>query len=204
MTGQHDLNREAANNTGDSNNSIWAWRHPLPTAIEGYCIGRTDVAVDPRRARRLARRIERVARQHGLPREVWTSPMRRCADVGRWLRRWGWMHHIDPALLEMDFGAWEGVPWSSIPFAQVDAWKDDLAHYAPGGGETLSDVLMRAARWQSASPAVLVAHSGWMRARRWLETNAGAPVCAAQFPASPGYGVLWKLGATLATQPARA
>ena len=178
---------------GSPGSEIWAWRHPRPTGIDGHCIGRTDVAVDPRRARRLARRIERTARQHGLPHVVWTSPLRRCADVGRWLKRRGWTHHIDSALLEMDFGVWEGLPWSVIPEAEVEAWNRDFAHHAPGGGESLVDVLARAAGWQAPDLAIVVAHSGWMRARRWLESAREAPDLAAQFPSSPAYGALWKL-----------
>ena len=111
---------------------IWAWRHPRPDRVDGYCIGRADVPVDPRRAKRLARRIERAARVHGLPREVWTSPLQRCAEVGRWLKRWGWMHHVDAALLEMDFGAWDGLPWSVIACGEVEAWRRDFARHAPG------------------------------------------------------------------------
>ena len=75
-----------------------AWRHPRPRGVAGRCIGRTDVAVDPRKARRLARRIHREALRevaHGqaapgliapgliapgqaAPRVVCCSPLRRC------------------------------------------------------------------------------------------------------------------------------
>ena len=178
---------------------IWAWRHPRPHRVDGYCIGRTDVALDPRRARRLARRIQRAARLHGLPREVWTSPLRRCADVGRWLKRWGWTHHIDAALLEMDFGRWDGQPWSAIAHAEIEAWNREIAHYAPGGGEAFSALLARAARWAHAARwrgdgvVIVVAHAGWMRARRWLEDSSEAPAQYDALPAAPSYGALWKL-----------
>ena len=195
---------------------IFAWRHPRPQQANaqdgGLCIGRTDVPVDPRRARRLARRIERSAHEHDLPRVIWTSPLQRCADVGRWLRRWGWRHHIDAALIEMDFGAWDGLPWSAIAHAEVEAWNENFAHYKPGGGESLTEVLTRVAAWQSGNhsgnqpanhaanqpgPVLIVAHAGWMRARRWLdEHNAAnaALLTSATLPTAPSYGALWKLG----------
>ena len=179
---------------------IWAWRHPRPERVEGYGIGRTDAAVDPRRARRLARRIQRVARANHLSHEIWTSPLHRCADVGRWLRRWGWVHRIDAALIEMDFGAWDGKPWSAIARQEMEAWNQDFSGYAPGGGESLTAVLVRAAGWRGAGVKLVVAHAGWMRARRWNETAPAPPDTAAAFPAGPAYGVLWKLQGTAPAQ----
>ena len=84
---------------------IWAWRHPRTRAAEGRCIGRSDAPVDRRKAKRLARRVQRAARAAGLPRVVVTSTLRRSAAVGRWLRRWGWIHRRDPALVEIISGA---------------------------------------------------------------------------------------------------
>ena len=91
-------------NTPHTNPSVtlWVWRHPKPDGVAGRCVGRTDVPVDPRRSKRLARRIQATARREHLPRVVFTSPLQRAADVGRWLRRWGWAHRVDAALLETD------------------------------------------------------------------------------------------------------
>ena len=92
------------------------WRHPRPRGAAGRCIGsRIDLPVDPRKAKRLAHRIRAHARRQQLPREVVTSPLRRAADVGRWLKRWGFAWRTDPALREMDFGAWDGKSWRDIP-----------------------------------------------------------------------------------------
>lgn len=174
---------------------IWAWRHPRPEGVDGFCIGRTDVAVDARRVRRLARRIERTARRNHLPKVIWTSPLQRCADVGRWLRRRGWVHHIDSDLREMDFGTWDGKRWEDIAHAEVDAWNADFAMYAPGGGESVKALLARASAWQHDGPVLVVAHAGWMRARRWVEANSAATPTAAAFPSAPSYGELRRLRA---------
>lgn len=174
---------------------IRAWRHPCPLGAEGRCIGaRTDLAVDPRRAKRLAHRIRRVARVYGLPRIVATSPLRRCADVGRWLRRWGWQHRIDAALAEVDFGAWDGRAWSSIPIAEIDAWCADFNRYAPGGGEALESLLKRAGAWQANGADCVVTHGGWLLARRWLDEHPHRLPTAADWPAAPGYGAGLLLG----------
>lgn len=175
---------------------LWAWRHPRAEGAQGRCIGRTDLRVDPRRAKRLAHRVRQAARRHGLPRVVWTSPLRRCADVGRWLRRWGWEHRIDAALMEADFGAWDGLGWERIPREEVDAWCADFAAARPGGGESLRQVLARAAAWTppAGAPALLVTHGGWMLARRWVAMHAQPPQQPGEWPRAPGHGCLWRLG----------
>ena len=99
------------------------WRHPKPEGVAGRCIGHTDVPVDRRKSKRLAHRIRAWARRHGAAHEVITSPLRRGADVGRWLARWGWRHRIDVRLIEVNFGRWDGQAWEAIgPTAVPCAW----------------------------------------------------------------------------------
>lgn len=190
-----------------------AWRHPKPHDVAGRCIGRTDVAVDPRKARRLARRIHRqavrdsqhsafpfdAAQREGVERSVpvrvvCCSPLRRCRDVARHLRRLGWRMVVDAALLEADFGHWDGRAWADIPHAEVDAWVADFADHAPGGGESLRQVLTRAAAWAPPVPgATVVAHAGWMLARQWLRTHGHeAMPSAGEWPTPPRYGQGWR------------
>lgn len=185
--------------------TLIGWRHPRPVGAQGRCIGRTDLVVDRRKAKRLAHRIRQAARRHGWPRVVHTSPLQRCADVGRQLRRWGWRHHIHPDLLEMDFGVWDGVSWSHIPHQDVDAWCQRFADQAPGGGESLRAMLDRVAGWLRAhaemaqdaalphAPRLLVAHAGWLLAADWVRQYAQAPERAEQWPAAPAYGQCWAL-----------
>jgi len=171
---------------------LLVWRHPRPIGAQGLCVGAgCDLPVPARRAKRLARRIQAVAHRHRLPHEVWTSPLRRCADVGRWLRRWGWRHHVDAALSELDFGSWDGRPWAEIPKADVDQWVSDFATAAPGGGETLLALMDRACGWSGG--ALVVSHGGWMLARRWVDTHPGRVPRADQWPAPPAYGECWSL-----------
>lgn len=170
------------------------WRHPRPEGAAGLCVGAgSDLPVHWRRAKRLARRIQARARAERLPHHVHTSPLRRCADVGRWLQRWGWRWTPDPALRELDFGAWDGRPWTQITRGEVDAWVADFARHAPGGGEALTELLGRAAAWRPVDGGLVVSHGGWMLARRWTLEQGQAMPSAAQWPKPPRYGECWAL-----------
>jgi alpha-ribazole phosphatase len=163
------------------------WRHPKPAGAAGRCIGgRTDLPVDPRKAKRLAHRIRAHARRHGLPQDVVTSPLLRAATVGRWLKRWGFVWRVDAALAEMDFGAWDGKPWSHIPPAEFERWMADFCGYGFDGGESLNELLVRATSWQPPC-ALAVGHGGWINARCWQVGQGGSPT-PASWPRPPAYG----------------
>lgn len=164
------------------------WRHPAPVGAQGRCVGGlTDLPVDPRKAKRLAHRIRVHARRHGLARCVVTSPLRRATDVGRWLRRWGFAWHIDPALAEMNFGRWDGKPWTTITHQEFDRWMNDFTGFDFDGGEPLADLLARAAAWQPPC-ALAVGHGGWITARLWVAQQKGQAPLPGTWPAPPGYG----------------
>ena len=178
--------------------ALFLWRHPKPRGAVGRCIGHTDLSVDPRKAKRLAHRIRRHARRLDLPREVCTSPLRRGADVGRWLARWGWTHRIDEALIEFDFGAWDGRMWCAIGPGPLDAWNDDFADYAGHGGESVTALFARCAAWLADAPTrrsrCVVGHAGWMQAAQMVHAGALPPRCASAWPPPPSYGDRFVLG----------
>lgn len=169
--------------------SFTIWRHPKPRGAKGRCIGaRTDLPVDPRKAKRLAHRIRLHARRHGLPREVVTSPLARAAAVGHWLKRWRFRWSVDAALAEMDFGSWDGRPWSDIPPAEFDRWMADFCGFEFDGGEALSALLARAAAWRPPGGCSLaVGHAGWMTAKQWRMVDPEGSPNPRTWPAAVGY-----------------
>ena len=170
--------------------SVVVWRHPKPRDVAGRCVGHIDVAVDRRKAKRLAHRIRQWARRHRAPRVVVTSPLQRAADVGRWLARWGWQHRVDARVSELDFGAWDGQRWEAIGAAAVDAWCADFAHHAPGGGESVEQLLQRCRSFLDqhvgSAPCCVVGHAGWISAAGWLCHRRGLPA-ASDWPAAVAY-----------------
>ncbi len=169
---------------------ITVWRHPRPEAVAGRCIGRTEVVVDGRKAKRLAHRIRARARREGWPRVVVTSPLIRCAVVGRWLARWGWQHRVDVRLAELHFGDWDGKRWQDIAAAEIEAWTAGFADHAPGGGESVRELMARCrtfmAAWGDATVCV-VGHAGWVNAARWVAAGRTEPGAAAEWPEALRY-----------------
>lgn len=166
------------------------WRHPAAVGATGRCIGHTDLDVDRRRAKRLAHRIRALQRRSGAGRLILTSPLRRAAEVGRWLRRWGWQHRVDARLSEADFGRWDGRRWADIQTADMAGWTDDFVAFRPGGGESVQ-MLRQRVRALLDDPALkgasvwAVGHAGWLSALRTLHLE---PPRAVDWPAAIGHG----------------
>ncbi|HKW82544.1 MAG TPA: histidine phosphatase family protein [Burkholderiaceae bacterium] len=169
--------------------SLQVWRHPKPRGAAGLCVGRIDLAVDRRKAKRLAHRIRAHARRQGLARDVVTSGLQRSASVGRALAGWGWRHSVDPRLDEFDFGAWDGKPWAEVSRDAIDAWSQAFATHRPGGGESVAGLLERCRAFMAEErECCVVGHAGWISAARWLQANGEEAPRASTWPAALGYG----------------
>ncbi len=145
---------------------VLAARHPRPLVGARMCYGRLDVALAEPAAAGAAALLAAV----GEPVErVITSPACRARSVAEAVaRETGARLHTDDRLQEMDFGAWEGVAWSAVPRAEIDAWAADPVRYRPGGGESVEAVLRRVRRaWTSVASAeettLVVTHAGVIR-----------------------------------------
>ncbi|HTV96033.1 MAG TPA: histidine phosphatase family protein [Steroidobacteraceae bacterium] len=148
---------------------VYLVRHPEPAASAGLCYGRSDLAVDARAVGAAAASIRALVPPAVLRQgEIFTSPLSRCLVLARELAA-PRAPTIDEDLIEMHFGAWEGIAWSCIGRAQLDAWAGDVWSHAPGGGESASAVAERWLRWarrareRGAPSAVVVTHAGLIR-----------------------------------------
>lgn len=178
---------------------LWLVRHAAPCIAPGTCYGALDVEADVAGTHEAARRLaaalpaDRVLVRH--------SPLARCAQLARALAalRPDLVARPDARLAEMDFGAWEGRPWSDIGRDAVDAWTADFTGHAPGGGESLAHMLDRVAaaladaRAGCASPAggdvVWITHAGVARCVRWCLPSPGRMPRAGEWPvAAPAFG----------------
>ena len=92
---------------------------------------------------------QRQRRGEAVPERVVASPLVRCTATGRFVSgRLGVPLETDARLIEIAHGMWEGRYRDELAANDPEryrAWRNDPAHVAFEGGETLRDVL---ARWR--------------------------------------------------------
>jgi alpha-ribazole phosphatase len=149
--------------------AIYLIRHPEPAGVRGMCYGRRDFSCDAHTLASAASAARAQLPERALAdSRVFTSPLSRCRALARALigRRAVSVAH---ELIELDFGAWEGIRWDALPRGELDAWARDVWHYRPGGGESAAMVEERWRRWcdriasLEARPIVAVTHAGVIR-----------------------------------------
>jgi alpha-ribazole phosphatase len=148
---------------------IYLIRHARPEGHEGLCYGRRDIPASVAATQEV---VESLRRQ--IPPDIfrdapiYSSPLERCTVLARAMAR-DRPVTLSPALLELDFGSWEGCEWESIPRRELDCWNADLWRYAPGQGESAERVARRWECWvrglpEATEPAVIaVSHAGVIR-----------------------------------------
>jgi len=171
--------------------SVIIWRHPKPINAVGICLGHTDLAVDPRRTRNLAYKVQQEAKRLQLAPVLHVSPLQRSRGVGEFLAKQGWQIKVDPLLIEFNFGAWDGLPWELINRHEMDTWCSDFADYAPGGAENLKQLFSRVESWLSRTTSetrLVIGHAGWINAARIISAKQPLPTQAKDWRSSVNYG----------------
>jgi alpha-ribazole phosphatase len=157
--------------------SLILLRHTRPVGGDGVCYGRRDLVPGAD--------LEAVAMVLAakLPefRAVATSPLARCRLLAARLAAVRGLAApiVDTRLVEIDFGAWEGLMWDDVPREELDAWAADLMGARPHGGENVAMLEARVAgaleEWRRApGPVLLVTHAGVIRAARAIRGEADA------------------------------
>lgn len=160
---------------------ILAIRHPRPAIAPGICYGQLDVALAEPATTHMAGLLDSIA---ALPvAHIVSSPLRRAREMAEALAS----HldiplRLDARLMEMSFGAWEGIAWSDIPREEIEAWARDPLGYRPGGGETVGELQTRvAAAWREAGATSMnqlwLTHAGPMRCLLSLTTTRTLESC---------------------------
>ncbi len=152
----------------------------------GICYGRLDLPLH-------ADAQEQTARVIGLlsgfgPATLHASPALRCRGVAEGLAAaYGSAPQFDDRLLEMDFGAWEGVAWDDVPRAALDRWAADLQGFAAPGGETGAALVARVSAFHqdlvtSGRDCVVVSHGGPLKVLRALLAGGAVDLLAPSMP----------------------
>jgi alpha-ribazole phosphatase len=148
-------------------------RHPKPLVDSGVCYGASDVACAASELEAAA-----LALRDMLPKglQIVSSPLQRCEQLAHIL--YGLepdlAYKTDVRIAEMNFGAWEMLPWNSVSPDELKAWTDDFAGYRCGGsGESTGMFVQRVAQSlfecaQAGQDQIWITHAGVIRALQWL------------------------------------
>ena len=178
---------------------LWLVRHAAPLVAPGTCYGALDVPADAQATRAAA---ERLATALPPGARVAYSTLQRCELLAHELQalRPDLTLTPDARLREMDFGRWEGLTWDAIGESAIDTWVAGFATHAPGGGESLAQMLHRVAaalqtarEWranQGTKDVVWITHAGVARCVAWLQERGESALPRSQdWPvAAPGCG----------------
>ena len=129
----------------------------------GRIQGRSDIALEPDAAAALGALRLPDGWQDA---DLWSSPLLRAADTARLVA--GRAPHTSPALIEMNWGDWEGLKGIDLRadpasgFRDIEDWGWD---YRPPNGESPLEVWHRLRPWLETvhADSVAVCHIGIMR-----------------------------------------
>jgi alpha-ribazole phosphatase len=154
-------------------------RHTAAAVKAGTCYGHLDLPLAPGFANDIATALVAIARADA----IFSSPSQRCVALAESLAtRDARPLTLVPALQELSFGAWEGMPWAQIPRTLSDPWAQDPWNRAPPGGETEQALWQRVDAWRLQTlqgltgRIAIVAHAGSLRALRGLLLGVAPPL----------------------------
>lgn len=142
-------------------------RHTRPDVAPGICYGQLDIGVAGSFA------MEAADTLNWLPPLdlIVSSPLLRTRRLAGYLAEAQRCEiRSDARLMEKHFGSWEGRAWDKIPRDEIDAWANDVLHFAPPGGESADQLMLRIERLLHdllqlpEQNIALVAHGGSIRA----------------------------------------
>ena len=144
-------------------------RHPETEAnVEGRFVGRGDSPYSAEGHRQYSRIVRRIVRFK--PRVLWSSPLMRAARVAERAAMSGSLDlKVDDRLVELDFGAAEGLTYDDITAASMPFNYRDLEHPVAPDGESRGSLEARTAEILdeiigSGGRHAVVTHGGVFRA----------------------------------------
>lgn len=147
--------------------TLYLIRHTRPDIAPGICYGQLDIGT----AASFETEANDILRHLPELELVIVSPLLRANRLGKFLAQAQQCElRNDTRLIEQHFGDWEGKNWDDIPRHEIDAWAADVTGYAPPGGESARQLMLRMQAFigdlarQPQRHIALVAHGGSIRA----------------------------------------
>lgn len=143
---------------------VYIIRHTKVDVPVGTCYGQSDVPLATSFLKELAHYKTLLPAHFD---QVYSSPLQRCQELAKALDYQ--LPTLEPALMEMNFGDWEGKTWDAIGQQTSQPWMDDFVQVAPPNGENLADFFKRVSlflahlRLQPYKQVLVVTHAGAIR-----------------------------------------
>ncbi len=142
---------------------VYIIRHTRLNAPPDTCYGQSEVPLCESFAEEVAEYKATLPYKFDY---IFSSPLGRCYQLAKQFTEDVYTH---PALLELNFGDWEMLPWNDIDQALLSAWMEDFVNTAPPDGESLASMYRRVAhfydnlRRQAYQRVLIVTHAGVIR-----------------------------------------
>jgi len=145
---------------------IYLIRHTQSANNMGACYGQTDVGLAESYEEEMAN-IHNKLPEFDDDCCVLSSPLTRCLKLAQTFSD---DVITDERLLELNFGAWEGLQFDAIEVDVLQHWTDNMVTAKPPGGENFEDLYLRAVTfWKEllandAKQVLVFTHAGVIRA----------------------------------------
>lgn len=143
---------------------VYIIRHTKVEVLPGTCYGQSNVPLATSFPKELAHYKEQLPTHFD---QIYSSPLQRCQELAMALDNQTPI--LEPALMEMNFGDWEGKTWDAIGQQESQPWMEDFVNVAPPNGENLADFFKRVhhflehLRLQPYKQVLVVTHAGAIR-----------------------------------------
>lgn len=143
--------------------SIYLIRHTDIDLPKGICYGQLEVPLKKNHLRDFTKM--RKLLPNSIDR-VFSSSSQRCTELARFIDE---NYKVDNALLELNYGDWEGQLWQDINIEDLKKWSENIVHERPNNGENLLELFERVSeffnklRMNDAEDIVVVCHAGVIR-----------------------------------------
>lgn len=143
---------------------VFVVRHTKVKVEEGLCYGQYDVPL----ADTFIEEVELIKAK--LPTcfdVVFCSPLKRCSLLAGALQVEKIIY--ENALLEMNFGEWEGKKWDTLNSIELQIWMQNFLSQRPPGGENLIEFYKRVSKFMNSlrkmpyQRVLMITHAGVVR-----------------------------------------
>lgn len=120
---------------------LWTIRHSKPYNPKDVCYGRLDFDVSETFPEESSSAIQAFLNTGAKPTRLFASPLLRCMRLAQKVSEATNLPiEKRDAILEINFGAWEGQKLTAVPRNEMHAWLHDLRGFRFPEGESFHDV----------------------------------------------------------------